>query len=685
MSTPPPAAIRPNAAEHHGIVRQDPYFWMRDVESPEVLEQLGAENAYSDEFFEELQPSIDELYRKIRSHICETDLSVPVDKGDWRYLTRTTEGEQYATHCRRRLTDGVEGPEQVYFDENEAALGGDYFDLGLFEVSPDGSQLAWSVDRDGSERFELWVRDLDSGQDRMVGPTEIGAGGTWTSDGAGLLVIRLDGAHRPFQIWLVSLETGAETLLLQEDDEQFIVAVTRERDESFLQFSSVAARTNEVWVVPADRPLDPPRSLTGRTDGIESWVCHRSDRFYYVTNDGAKTFECRSGPDGLAMVDCDEVVVPAADDTQLLGFDAFAHFGALFRRTGGTVGVELLNWDDHQLRPLPSDEELATMWPGSNPEFDTSFFRYGYSSLVTPTTVYRIPVNVADAKPTLLKQQPVPGYDPQHYRSRRVWAAAEDGTKVPVSLLWRGDDELPQGRKCVMTVYGSYEVAIDPSFSPTRLPLLDDGYLLAIAHPRGGGELGRSWYTDALFANKPRTFSDTVACVAHLAELGVTAPGGVVLRGGSAGGLTVGAVMNARPDLLAGVVAEVPFVDVLNTMLDPTLPLTVGEYPEWGDPGSDPAIYDAIAGYSPYENVAPLSYPPLYATAGLSDPRVAVWEPLKWVSKLRDVAPDGGPYVLRVEMGAGHGGPTGRYDAWRDEARTQAFCRWSLQHKHQPC
>ena len=644
-----------------------------------MIAHLEAENAHTDEVLAPLADLREQLFAEFKTRIKETDLSVPVEKDGWSYYSRTEEGLPYGVHCRRSLEDdGIQGeeadnPEVVLLDENLEAGDSDYFELGVFEVSPDHQLMLWAADRKGDEKFELRVRDLATGTELDDVIADVSYGSAWAMDNRTFFYVRVDDAHRPFQVWRHRLgePVDADELVFEELDERFFVGVGRERDDSYIHVGVSSAITDELWLIPATEPAAAPRCFAQRRNGIEYSAAHHDGRFLVLTNDGAENF--RIVETGADVTDPENWVdlVPHRSDVHLAGFDALREHLVIFERVDAVTQMRVRRWDTGAEHVIEQAEEVSTVWPGANPTADTTTFRYGYSSMVTPPRVLRYDL---DARTTeVLKATEVLGdFDADRYQTSREWATADDGTRIPISIVHRRDRR-PGPGPAVIGAYGAYEVSSDPTFSTMRLSLLDRGFVVAIAHVRGGGEMGRRWYLDGKFEKKRNTFSDTVACARHLIDGGWTTPEQLGLRGGSAGGLLVGATLNLAPDLFGAAVAQVPFVDALNTMLDPSLPLTVTEWEEWGNPAESEAIYREMRSYTPYENIRPTEYPAIFATAGLNDPRVGYWEPAKWVLALRDQTTGSHPILLHVDLGAGHGGPSGRYDSWRDEARTLAF------------
>ncbi|MGH9062531.1 MAG: S9 family peptidase, partial [Acidimicrobiales bacterium] len=634
----------------------------------------------------------DRLYAEIVARIQETDLSVPALRSGWWYYNRTVEGLQYLIHCRKpapddcpglddRPTDptAIPGDEIVLLDQNLLAEGHEFFSLGGLELSPDSRLLAYSTDTTGGERYTLRFRDVTTGVDLEDTISDTYYGLAWASDSATVFYTRPDEAMRPHQLWRHRLGTAAtdDVLVYTEDDERFWVGVGRTKDDAFVVLDLGSKVTSEVRVLRADEPGGTWRTIEPRRQGVEYGVEHRGSQFLIVTNDGAENFRLVHAPEAAPGRSHWEEAIPHDPAVRLQGIDVFEAHLVLYERSGGYRRIRVADLDGDGLPVAPSlrtveqPEVVSTAWGGANPELGSATLRYEYTSLVTPRSVYDYDLLSGEA--TLLKRQPVlGGYDPGGYRTERLWAPAPDGEQVPISIVYREGTERDGTAPCLLYGYGSYEHSLDPSFSSLRLSLLDRGFVLAVAHVRGGGELGRPWYEAGKLLSKPSTFSDFIACARHLVAEGWTTAQRLVARGGSAGGLLMGAVANAAPEAFGAIVAEVPFVDCLTTILDESLPLTVTEWEEWGNPVADPAVYAAMKAYSPYDNVGPHPYPRLLVTAGLNDPRVSYWEPAKWVQRIRAVSPTS-TVLLKTEMGAGHQGPSGRYDAWRDEAFVLAF------------
>jgi oligopeptidase B len=683
-SHPPVAKQIPTIRERHGDAVVDEYAWLRDKDDPDTIAYLEAENAWTEEQLAPTKALQEALFEEIKSRIQETDLSVPTRRRGWWYFSRTEEGKQYAVHCRKPASESDTAhapdpstPEIVILDQNVEAGDGDFFSLGALDVSPDGRLLAWSSDRAGAELYDLRFRDLETGEDLpdLIPGTYYGS--AWALDNRTFFYVKPDDAMRPYQLWRHTLGTPAEAdvLVHEEDDERFYLGVGTSKDDAFVILHIGSKVTDEAWFLDANDPQGAFTLVQPRQQDVEYAVEHHSGRFFVVTNaEGAEDFKLMEAPIATPGREHWTEVVPHRPGVKLSGIDVFAGHLVLFERAEGVRRIRVhrltatggLSGDEHVIE----QPEAVSTASGGSAEFDTHVMRYGYTSMVTPSSVFDYDMDTRER--VLLKQQPVlGGYDPERYVTDRLWATAPDGARIPISIVHRRDRE-PHG-PAFLYGYGSYEASMDPSFSSTRLSLLDRGFVYAIAHIRGGGEMGRRWYLDGKFLRKRNTFTDFIACAEHLIAEGWTSADRLAIRGGSAGGLLMGAVVNERPDLFGAVIAEVPFVDALNTILDPSLPLTVMEWEEWGNPVESAEFYAYMKSYAPYENVRPVAYPPMLVTAGLNDPRVSYWEPAKWVARLRVAKTDANRLLLKTDMGAGHMGPSGRYDAWRDEAMVLAF------------
>jgi oligopeptidase B len=614
----------------------------------------------------------EQLYKEIVGRIQETDTSAPsFFKGYWNY-TRTVEGLDYEIYCRR--PDAMDAPEQVLLDGNELARGHDYFDLGFVEASPGQNLLAYAADYTGAELFELRFRDLSTGAELDDVLQDVYYGAAWAGDNKTFFYVKADVAMRPYQVWRHRLGTPSaeDALVLQEDDERFELSVEPTKSERYIIFSSSSQVTAECSFVDADAPEAKPVMIEPRRQGIEYSVDHQEDRFLILTNDGARNFRLMAAPVSDPGRKSWTDVVPERQGVRLNFVDVHKHHVVLGERSDGLQQLEVLDTNAGAMHVVEQPDAASTAFPGSSPVYDSEVMRFFYTSLTAPFSA--VDYDMGTRQRTLVKEQPVRGgYDRDDYVTERLWATAPDGVKVPISLVRKRDVRLNGENPALLYGYGAYEASNDPMFDPVRLSMLERGFVYAIAHVRGGGEMGRAWYEDGKFLNKTNTFTDFVACATHLVDEGYTSPAKLAIRGRSAGGLLIGAVLNARPDLFSCAVAQVPFVDVVTTMLDETVPLTVTEYEEWGNP-NDVEYYQYMKSYSPYDNVRDAEYPAMLVTAGLNDPRVAYWEPAKWVAKLREArSMDGRPLLMQTEMSAGHSGPSGRYESWREEAFITAF------------
>jgi oligopeptidase B len=583
------------------------------------------------------------------------------------------------------MAEAGEPGEVVLLDENVAAEGSDYFSLGVFDVSPDQSRLAYAVDLTGGERYTLRFRDLTTGADLADEIPDVYYSSAWSADGQILFYTRPDAALRPWQVWRhrVGRPADEDVLVVQEEDERFFLGVGTTRSRRYVVLSAESKVTSEVRVLDAGRPTDTPQLVEARRQGVEYSVEHavvpeHGDVFLILTNDeGAENFAVLRAPVADPGRDRWEVMVAHRPDVRVEGVDAFAGNVVLWERERGLERIRVMPAGGAADHVIEQPEPVYSLGGGANLEWGSSTLRFGYTSLVTPPS--SIDYQMDTRERVVVKQQEVlGGYQQERFRTDRLWAQASDGVAVPISLVSRSDVARDGSAPCLLYGYGAYEISIDPTFSSTRLSLLERGFVFAIAHVRGGGELGRRWYEDGKLLRKENTFTDFTACAEHLIAEGYTSPEHLVIRGGSAGGLLMGAVANMRPDLWHAVVAQVPFVDCLTTMQDPSLPLTATEWEEWGNPIEDPEVYWKMKSYSPYDNVERRDYPSMYVTGGLNDPRVGFWEPAKWVARQRALRTDNNLLLLKTEMDAGHGGPSGRYDAWKDEAQAQAFILWSV-------
>jgi oligopeptidase B len=690
LDTPPIPKRIAHQRIHHGDEVTDEYAWLSDKDDPDTIAYLNAENAYTEAATAGQAELRKTIFNEIKTRTQETDLTVPTRKSGFWYYTRTVEGSQYAIHCRRAVAAGEVDPpttrdgtplsgEEVLLDGNALAEGHDFFSLGAFDISADARWLAYSTDFDGDERFTMRVKNLATGEVLADEVPDTFYGSAWSADASTLFYVTVDEAWRPNRVWrhVIGTPTSSDEIVYEEPDERFWVGLEITRSERYILIDVSSKVTSEVWYLPADDPLTAPQVVAPRRQGVEYSVEHllagrrtvasdsgTGDRFLILHNDGALDF-------ALAYTTVDppgewSPLIEYDPGTRLLQVDALREHLVVSLRRDGLTGLRVIPLDGGDPYDIAFPEPIYTVGPDSNPEYDTTTFRLHYASLVSPDSIYDCDLRTGEL--VLRKRKPVlGGYDPERYEQYREWALTDDGVRVPVSLVCRRGTARDGTAPCLLYGYGSYEAAIDPWFSVARLSLVDRGVVFAIAHIRGGGELGRAWYDNGKMLSKKNTFTDFVACARHLVKEGWTTPGGLIARGGSAGGLLMGAVANMAPELFAGIIAQVPFVDALNTILDPSLPLTVTEWEEWGNPLESPEVYAYMKSYTPYENLSNVDYPAILAMTSLNDTRVLYHEPAKWVARLRAVAP-GTDVLLKTEMGAGHGGPSGRYDAWREEA-----------------
>jgi oligopeptidase B len=699
---PPVAARRPVTAHHHGRERIDDYTWLRDKDDADVVAYLEAENAFTQERTAHLAELREKLFEEVRARTLETDLSVPTRSRGYWYYTRTFEGREYGASCRVPVAHEADWTppqpaecapdqpalpgEELLLDLDALAEGHEFFSLGGSSVSPDTTLLAYSTDTTGDERYTVRVKDLASGELLPDVITGVLGGVTWSRDGRDLYYSTVDEAWRPDKIWRHRLgdDQADDELVHHESDERFWLGVGRTRTDRFLFLVSGSKTTTEYRVLDFDAPTAGWRVFSPRRPDVEYHLEHAvvggEDVFLVLHNATGPDFELGSAPVQPTPPEEWRALLPHDPAVRLEDVDAFAGHLVVQQRSRGLTQLRILDLgpdgvaDDHLVE---FDREVYTVGAGSNPSFDQPLVRLGYTTMSVPSSVYDYDVRSREL--TLLRRAPVlGGYDPDDYEEHRLWATAEDGERVPISVVVRrgAREDVGGGSGPVPLLlygYGAYEASIDPYFSVARLSLLDRGAAFAIAHVRGGGEMGRRWYDDGKLLRKRNTFTDFVACGRHLVKAGWTTHDRMVAEGASAGGLLIGAVANLAPDEFAGFAAGVPFVDALGTMLDASLPLTVIEYDEWGNPEADAEVYDYMAGYAPYDNVTATDYPPILADTSFHDTRVSYAEPAKWVARLRATATGRRDFLLRTEMAAGHGGVSGRYKSWKDRAFTLAW------------
>ncbi len=687
--TPPIAERRPHAVNQHGEMREDPYAWLRahnwrevmrgEAPPPEdVRAHLEAENAHVDAWFADAPDLADTLFAEMRARIKEDDVSLPVPDGPWAYQSRHRTGGQYAIFARRArdlATDAIGEEEHILFDGDKEAEGTAYFDLGGLEHSPDHRYLAYAVDLAGAEVFEIRVRDLETGEDLPDRLPDANGRFVWANDSRTLFYVEQDEDHRPRRIrrHVLGADPASAPVVYEEPDPGFFVSVSKTESDALIVVDSHDHTTSEVRLLSADEPTGPLRLVAARDRDVEYDLTDNGDTLYVHTNlGGAVDFQIMTAPVNAPARENWRPLIPHRDGVLILGVAMFARHMVRLERVEGLPRLIVRRLADGDEHAIAFDEAAYALGLAETIEFDTNVMRFTYASPTTPDQVFAYDMETRERG--LLKTREVPsGHDPADYRTARIQAPAPDGETVPVTILHHKDTPLDGSAPCLLYGYGAYGITIPADFRTGRLSLVDRGIVYAIAHVRGGMAKGYRWYLDGRGPKKMNTFTDFVAAAEALVAHDVTARGKIVAMGGSAGGLLVGAALNLDPSLWAGAVAAVPFVDVLNTMSDETLPLTPPEWPEWGNPIEDKDAYAAIAAYSPYDNIAAQAYPPIFALAGLSDPRVTYWEPAKWIARLRETATGGGPFLLKTNMEAGHAGASGRWDALKETAREYAF------------
>jgi oligopeptidase B len=669
---PPVARITARVDTTLGDVRTDNYYWIRDDarKNPDVIAYLDAENRYTESVMKPHEALIEKLYQEMKGRIKETDLSVPERVGSYYYYTKTETGKQYPILARKK--GSLSGPEEVMLDQNVEAGKSKYFRVGTTSVSPNDRLLAFTVDTMGNERYTLMVKDLTTGQLLPDRVQMVNYSLEWADDNKTLFYGMGDSANRSYRILRHTLGSSSpDAVIAEEPDELFGLSLQKTKDRKFILISDGSFSSDEYKYLPANESMGTFKVIQPKTKDLEYSVEHQGNRFLIVTNDGAVNFKLVEAPDNAPGRANWKTVVPTRDSVLLSGIDVFKDHLVLYERQKALRTMRVMSFATGKIYEVDFPEPVYTFRGASNPEYDSKLVRFTYTSLTTPASVYDFDMSNRTRK--LLKATEVlGGYDPSLYATERTWARASDGTMVPVSLVYRKPLVKNGSRPMLLYAYGSYGSSTDPSFSSNNLSLLDRGFIYAIAHIRGGSEMGRYWYDQGKLLNKKNTFTDFIAVAEHLVQQGYTTKDRLAIRGGSAGGLLMGAVINMRPDLFRAVVADVPFVDVINTMLDASIPLTTGEWIQWGDPHKA-EFYGYMKSYSPYDNIERKAYPNMLVTAGLNDPRVAYWEPAKWVAKLRANKTDNNLLLLRTNMGAGHGGASGRYDALREQAIRFAF------------
>ena len=668
MPTPPVATKKPVTTEKFGDKRVDDYFWLRDKANPEVIDYLKAENAYTETVLGPLKAFQETLYKDMLSRIKETDANVPYKKGDYWYYSRTEMGKQYSIHCRKKGSLGAN--EEVILDLNELGKDKKFLGLGSFSVSPNGNLLAYSLDFTGLGQYTLYVKELASGNtlnDRRERVTSV----AWANDNKTLFFVTEDEiTKRSNQLFRARLG-GKSELLFNEKDELYNIGVEAMRSRGYILLTAESAETNQQYLLDANQPEGKFASYLKRIDNTKYYVDHAGKEFFIVTNDKGRNFRMVVAPTGKADVKNWQEIIPHRPDVKLDGIDMFKDFFVAIEKSGGLPQLRVFDMKSRQPHAIAFPEPTYDVSPGQNAEWTATSYRFQYGSLVTPNSIFDY--DVAKRERVLKKQDPVlGGFDTKDYQSERIVAVAADGVKVPVSLVYKKSLKKNGPQPTLLYGYGSYGLAYPPSFSTSRLALLDRGMIFAIAHIRGGDDMGKQWHDDGKMMKKNNTFTDFIAAAEHLIAQKYTEPQQLAIQGASAGGLLMGAVVNLRPELFKAVVTQVPFVDVMNTMLDASLPLTVGEYLEWGNPNEE-AAYNYMRSYSPYENLEKKSYPAMLVETSLNDSQVSYWEPAKYVARLRTLKTGDNPLLLKTNMDAGHGGASGRYDYLKEIAFTYSF------------
>jgi len=665
---PPVAVKRPKDVTLHGDRRIDDYFWLREKSNPEVRAYLEAENAYAKGVLKPTEALQDKLYKEMLGRIKQTDLSVPYKEGEYFYYSRTEEGKQYPINCRRK--GSLNGPEQVTVDVNQLAKGQKFTALGAYTVSDDGNLLAYSVDFTGFRQYKLQVKNLQTGQ-VLPDSAEKVVSVAWAGDNKTLFYTVEDPAKRSYRLYRHRVGQTKDNLVYEEKDELFEIGVGRTRSKEFVVLSIGSHTTSEVRYMKASTPDAALRVLLPRKHMIEYSVDHRGDSFYMLINDKGRNFRLVSMPTGNVAAGSWKELVPHDPKVMLDDLDLFANHLVLYELKDGLPQILVTNLQTGKKHFVSFPEPTYSVFPSQNREWNTTKLRYNYQSLITPSTIFDYDMETRQSK--LLKQTEVlGGYDSKKYQSERIYATAKDGTKVPISLVYRKGLAKNGQAPMLLEGYGSYGYPNAVTFSSSDLSLLDRGFVVGTAHIRGGGEMGKSWHDQGRMKNKMNTFTDFIACAEHLVQNKYTSRDRLTIVGGSAGGLLMGAVTNLRPDLFKIVISHVPFVDVINTMSDASLPLTVGEFEEWGNPAKKDE-YDYIRQYCPYTNLARKSYPTMLVKTSFNDSQVMYWEPAKYVAKLRTLKTDHNPLLLVTNMAAGHGGSSGRYDRLHELSLDYAF------------
>lgn len=671
VMTPPIAPKHPQLLLLHDDERVDNYFWMRERSNPQVIAYLEAENAYTSAVMQHTENLQVKLYEEMLGRIKETDLSVPYRLDDYYYYSRTESGLAYPIYCRKR--NSLEAPEQVLLDQNQLAQGHEFFSLGIFKVSPNHQILAYSVDTTGAEQYTLFFLDLNTFELYPESISQTYFSFAWANDNQTVFYTKVDAANRPFKLFRHSLDNSVseDTLVYHEPDDAYFVSVGKTRSRAYILMQLNSTITSEVSYLDANNPTEDFQLIQPRTLGVEYEVEHRGDHFWIVTNDQATNFKLVQTPVASPSKANWQTVIPHREDVMLSSISVFANYFVIYERKDGLAKARVRNLSTGEEHYITFPEPTYGFSEGFNPEFNSTILRFSYTSLITPQSVfdYDMETNQRHLKK---ETEVLAGYDRTQYKSEWIMATADDGVQIPLSIVYKQGVKKDGKNPLFLTGYGAYGINYPASFSSNRLSLLERGVVFAIAHVRGGAEMGRKWYEDGKLLHKKNTFTDFIACAEHLIEQGWTSSDRLAISGGSAGGLLMGAVVNQRPELFKVVIANVPFVDAVTTILDTSLPLSAMEWDEWGNP-NDKVYYDYIKSYSPYDNVEAKDYPDILITAGLNDPRVKYWEPAKWTALLRELKTDNNILLLKTNIQAGHGGASGRYESLKEVAFEYAF------------
>lgn len=668
---PPVARTEPKVDTLFGQKRVDNYYWLRHRDNPEVIDYLKAENAYTQGVMKHTEKLQQSLYEEMVSRIKETDLSVPIKRDDYYYYSRTEKGKQYKIHCRKK--GSLDAQEEILLDVNQLAEGKDYMYLGIYKVSPDHELLAYAVDITGGERYTLRVKNLETGKLLPDVIDSVGTSFQWANDNKTFFYTIRDEAWRPFKLYrhVLGDDVKNDLLVYHEKDDAFFLSVRKSKSMKYLFIYLGSMTTTEIHYLNADNPAGEFKLVHPRQQDMEYRMTHHDNHFLIVTNDNAKNFKLMQAPVSNPSKKNWKELVPHRKSVKLDGIEVFEDFLVLYERENGLKQITIRDFSTDETHRVKFPEPVYTFWSEYNPEYSSQLLRFNYSSFVTPRSVFDYNMDTRDRE--LKKQDEIlGGYDPDQYQSEQTFAVAEDGTRIPISMVYKKGLVEDGNNPLYLYAYGAYGASSEPYFSSNRVSLLDRGFVFAIAHVRGGGEMGRFWYDDGKLLHKKNTFTDFIAAAEHLIAENYTSTERLVISGVSAGGLLIGSVVNMRPDLFKAVIADVPFVDLINTMLDPSIPLTVIEYEEWGNPHKK-EYHDYMLSYSPYDNVAAKEYPHMLILAGLNDTRVQYWEPTKWTAKLRALKTDNNRLLLKTNMGTGHGGASGRYDRIKEMAFEYAF------------